>query len=46
MVGDSSGSAAIHAEDDTCERWIEARRSFADKARDQVRRIFAVVEES
>lgn len=39
-------SALIHGDDATCERWIAALRSFATQARDQGRRIFAVVTES
>lgn len=39
-------AAAIHADDSTCERWIKALRTFAAQARDQGRRIFAVIEES
>jgi hypothetical protein len=42
----TSWAAAIHGDDATCTRWIKALRSFAEKARDQGRRIFAVVEES
>lgn len=39
-------SAVIHGDDATCERWIAALRAFAVQARDQGRRIFAVVTES
>jgi hypothetical protein len=39
-------SALIHGDDATCERWIAALRAFATQARDQGRRIFAVVTES
>ncbi len=38
--------AAIHIEDGTCERWIAALRALATQARDQGRRIFAIITES
>jgi hypothetical protein len=39
-------SALIHGDDATCERWVAALRVFATLARDQGRRIFAVITES
>ena len=39
-------SATIFGDDATCERWIEALRALATQARDQGRRIFAVITES
>ena len=39
-------AAAILADDATCERWIKALRAFAAQARDQGRRIFAIITES
>jgi hypothetical protein len=39
-------SAMIFGDDATCERWITALRAFAVQARDQGRRIFAVITES
>ncbi len=39
-------SAAIHGDDFTSKRWVTALRAFAVQARDQGRRIFAVVTES
>lgn len=37
---------AIHIDEATCERWIKALRAFATQARDQGRRIFAIITES
>lgn len=39
-------AAAIYIDEATCERWIKALRAFATQARDQGRRIFAIITES
>jgi hypothetical protein len=39
-------AAAITIDEATCERWIKALRAFATQARDQGRRIFAIITES